>query len=181
MIPKYKIILTIVFAVLFFVFSMLLVLMYRFFWNLTDATTTEYAATIAFVKVEDVANGESVTIITQEYDSVLMLQLNDSVSQSTINTLKTLHNGDVIRFRVTNMMQEFLENGSFVEIVSLETENQSVVSLEEYALSIRNGERKNIISSTVIIVSLLIMSIAFGVSMINDRKKAKKIENGSLP
>jgi len=97
----------------------------------TSNDTTEVEATVRNVIIKETSSGKSFKIEVEEYNASLYLpkSMENYISEKL---LYEISEGEKIRFRVQNEYLEYLEEDTFINIVSLETEERQIFSLEAY-------------------------------------------------
>ena len=116
------------------IFSMLCIHVYLY-ESLSDKNTTLFSATIKEVSILGTSAEDYTGIIdTEEYPSSLMVENIDGLIYS--DSFQNLHPGETIYFRVQNygspLNEDYLKTVPFTYIVSLETSESQVLSLERY-------------------------------------------------
>lgn len=177
--PKYKIILTIVFSVEFLIFSFLLSFACGMLFRHTEETTSEYKATVSYVQVTGSGDNQSIRIFTREYSSALTILLKTTEGRFNTVAVRSLQNGDTIQFRVSSFMESWLNTGGFTEIVSLETDEKVIFSLDEYNAYRLEDVRPDVISTIIATGTMLLLALGFGLSLMKDRRKIKQQKKGS--
>ena len=125
-----------------FVISLLLALIYSMlclhvylYENLSDKNTTMFSATIKDVSILGTSAKDYTGIIdTEEYPSSLIVPNIDGLIYS--DNFQNLHSGETIYYRVQNygspLNEDYLKTVPYTYIVSLETPEFQVLSLERY-------------------------------------------------
>lgn len=139
--------------------------------KLTEETTSKLEAHVASVNEITFGKEKYFEISTKEYDTILYISP-ELCSEVDIDHIKYLKANHKIIFRIENIWMKEFEESSFVKIVSLDTEQESIFSLEEYNEYV-SGDIKNarMIGSMVVVVCGGLM-LYF---MINDKKSKRTI------
>ena len=143
---------------LFFVVGMLgnLVLLQKNL-TLTEQNTIEYTATVEEIKTWGASDDTYINIVTEEYDSALMISLTIS-NQMGSSFLADLSNGDTIFFRIQDRMKESLEAKHMGDIVALRTAEREYFTLATYNEWIH--EEAVSAKITAITISLIAFTVA---------------------
>lgn len=117
-----------------------------------------YSATVASVSYSPSGPSKSFEIATNEYSASLLI-VGSVVSHVGEQNFLSVKPGDKIRFRVTNGASDDLNTVAFVDIVALDIEGSTVLSLEAYNAAIRQVARPARIAGGVAAVLLLLVSL----------------------
>lgn len=131
----------------------------------TESTTTFLSATVDAIKITDTGSKIYVEIHTKEYHAVLLISTN--ITQNIdLNDIRNLHNGQKIFFRVENSKIGQMNNVTdqtndvnLINIISLQTETNNILSLEDYNQYIKNAAYPARIAC--VMMALLFLSISF--------------------
>ena len=116
-----------------FVFALAMIAPAVATWNedkQTEESTTLLTATVGWVQVSGRTGFMSVRILTQEYATELYLPTASS-QEAILDRCRVLQPGQQIWFRVENSDAELWGNLVFVHIRSLQTEDETLFTLEE--------------------------------------------------
>lgn len=96
---------------------------------LSNENTTEFSATVSGIEQTGSLNEITFLIQTIEYGDKIRVH---TEPKSPINeNMKKLNKGDSIKFRVENIWLDNFDSMPFFEIVSLETEKDIIISMDE--------------------------------------------------
>lgn len=123
----------------------------------SENTTKCYVATVSEVQIDDNGKGRSARIIINEYRNDLIL-FSMVCTDNVVSDINRLENGQKIYFRIENRYAELINKGEIMPIVSLETETDSIFSLEEYNELIKGTVFPTKV--TAVIVTLVFLSIS---------------------
>lgn len=135
--PKIKIVIMIV-SLLFFVVTIGLLISMSKIDKQTESTTTFYTATVISVAVTDMGENIFAEIHTKEYKTSLYISENIS-KNIRMDDVRNLRNGQTIFFGIENTKVQQMNEVEFVNITSLKTDTEDILSLEEYNKCIHNS------------------------------------------
>lgn len=127
---KSRIVLMFVFLSLFVV-TVGLILSMRNIDNQNENTTILHTATVDYIDVTNTGDSVYLEIYTKEYRTSLMISTNISW-RINIEDVKNLKEGQTIFFRVEKTKANQINEVSFINITSLETETNCIFSLKDY-------------------------------------------------
>ena len=174
--PKYKIILTIVFSVSVLFGIVLLIGAYTALnytssiANYSELNTQEYVATVSSIQIISNSKNKSIRIFTKEFSAYL-----ETPSQAfhNIDSVKILPNGEKIRFRIPSSQNLLLHTGTFVQMVSLETQAVTLLSLENYNAFLHEDISVALIALCIITGIEFLLALSFGLSMLKTTPKRR--------
>lgn len=94
----------------------------------TEQNTEEFVATVFEIRITDLDNGGYVDIFTEEYDTSLFI----SSELGAKMDISELQKGEKIAFRIERKKAELLDQVEFIDIVSLESQYKTYISLSDY-------------------------------------------------
>lgn len=100
--------------------------------NQDENTTAHIAATVSETPITDHGDHLSVSIITREYRSELIILYLDTYPNNVIDDIRQLSKGEKIYFRIKSNEVEDMNSAYIMPIMSLETETETIFSLEDY-------------------------------------------------
>lgn len=100
--------------------------------NQDENTTARIAATVSETPITDHGDHISVSIITCEYRSELIILYLDAYPNNVIDDIRQLNKGEKIYFRIKSNEVEDMSSVYIMPIMSLETETETIFSLEDY-------------------------------------------------
>ena len=132
-------------------------LIFQMNWNAesTEENTTEFSAVVNDVQKQNVRD---CVLSSTQSDNVLRLTLDDVKTITGLDATQILKNGETVYFRIQN---KWIPQGPqavslpFVPIVSLRTETQDIMTLEEY----NNWERASRMTTTYAATAVCVMSV----------------------
>lgn len=145
-------------SLLFFVATIGLMIFMSKIDRQTEDTTTLYTATVSGAEVTDTGENVFAEIRTKEYNTALYIPKNISKSIK-IDDVKNLKNGQTILFRIENSKTRQMNEVEFVNITSLKTETEDILSLEEYNACMRSSAYPARIASVVMALVFLCISL----------------------
>ena len=138
-----------------------------------EKNTTTYSATISRIQTIDKDNNKSYYIYTENYLAVLCISNIDTVTSQEY--LTSLHEGDVIEFRIKNNLKTFLTKTAVqINVVSLKTEENEIVSLSKTNVieltKLKNNYLTCIMLSLGLLSSATILYICYKLQLKNNVK-----------
>jgi hypothetical protein len=97
----------------------------------TEDTTTDYSATVSNIQITDTGKSTYVAIQTKEYDSALQISTNIS-DKLNMDDVRRLQEDQKIFFRIENTKAGQMNTAQAVHIVSLQTEQTDIFTLDDY-------------------------------------------------
>lgn len=149
---KLTIFLLVLFVILFFGMLGNIVAVGNTTREFSEATTTEFAATVVSVRV----HGEHVVIYSEEFGG--RLSTHQIRNLSDISDFTDLKNGQTVFFRIENIWLEQLEEMLFFPIISIRTEEAEIVSLSSFTE--QWADSRTTLRNTAIVFSLIFLSLA---------------------
>ena len=143
-------------------------------WNAesTEENTTEFSAVVNDVQKQNVRD---CVLSSTQSDNMLRLTLDDVKTITGLDATRILKNGETVYFRVQNkwIPQDPQAVGlPFVPIVSLRTETQDIMTLEEYNAWARASRMTTTYAVIAVCTMLVIIIVTCTVFLIR-RKKEK--------
>ena len=124
----------------------------------TESSTTLYTATVNYVDVESTGKYVFTEIHINEYDTYLLITTSISKRIAT-DQIKALKKGQVIVFRIENIKVEQMNEVEFINIVSLKTASNNILSLDEYNNYMNSAAYPARVASIVLSLAFLLLSI----------------------
>jgi len=118
-------------SVLFFCATVGLIFSMNEIDKFTEEKTTEFVATVTDIRISNTGKDVFVELYTKEYEPSLFISKN-VCSNMQNDYLKGIKEGDTIFFRIEKIKTKQMDDVDFIDIVSLRTEKNSILTLEEY-------------------------------------------------
>lgn len=130
----------------------------KYFNEQTYKKTSELSATIEAVEITNIGDETYVEIFTKEYQMPLYITTNvmEYISTEKINNLQK---NQTISFRAENSLLEQLDEMEFLNIVSLETDNEDIFSLSDYNTYIYHSSYSARVACIIVLIFFLTVSI----------------------
>ena len=132
--------------------------------NLSEDNITYYSATVESTRIENIGEKVYVAIQTKEYATVLHISQNIG-KELDMDDVYNLKNGQTVLFRVENTKTYLMDNADIIDIVSLQTESNTIFSLEDYNKYIHISAQPARTLSIVVAFLFLILSVSSFLSM----------------
>lgn len=136
----------------------------------TEDTTALYTATVRNVDITDTGKQIFADIYVEEYNAYLGISSNITPNID-MSAVKALDAGETIFFRIEKDETEMWDEVIFLNIVSLQTEEKEIFTLEEYNTCMKNAVKPAKIVGFVVAVLLLFVAV---ISYIAIRKKTRQ-------
>lgn len=143
----------------------------------SEGNTTEFMATVVHVNVNAPATTERDILYTEEYtDKINLLNIRKFIDMKDFAYIQP---GQIIFFRVDNVLLDQFDKIKSINIVSLRTEEKEIVSLSRYNEA---GERELFFVTVAgsIIIAISILSIIVIIARAISHRRMTRLESNEL-
>ena len=148
-----------IFSIIFFLGTVGNIVQVTWLKKQSENNTTLYSATVAKVQIESFEGlYVSAEIKTEEYISNLFIPL-IVLKNIRLLDINNLHEGQKIYFRVENSKVKSMNKVDFIDIVSLQTEEKDIFTLDDYNGNMKDFYRVAKVIPTVLALLFLLISI----------------------
>jgi len=123
--------------------------------NQTEQNTKSFAATVSEIQVTNIGDGRYIDVFTEEHKTSLFI----SSELSKEIDISDLQKGEKIVFRIANKKASLFDQVAFIDIVSLESEHKTYISLSDYNAHTKSSIAPARIAATVLAVVFLSVAV----------------------